>query len=83
MDMHLVLSFINKLHHFEDEADANTNKDCYTFPALKKKLAIIVSQLVSDNVFSWTGQQKVYSYKKSPLFQTFDWKLVTEWFKKL
>jgi len=61
---------------------SNKNKDYHTFPAFKKDLAMIVSQLVSDDVFSESGQRKLYSYKKSPLFQTLDWESVTEWLKE-
>ena len=77
------LGIINKLcGRFEDEADASKNKDYHTFPAFKKDLAMIVSQLVSDDVFSESSQQNLQSYKRSPLFQTFDWKAVTEWLKE-
>jgi len=43
---------------------------------------MIVSQLVSDDVFSESSQRKLYSYNKSPLFQTFDWESVTGWLKE-
>ena len=77
------LGVINKLcSRFEDEAGAYKNKDYHTFPAFKKDMAMIVCQLVSDNVFSEASQQKLISYKKSPLFQSFDWESVTEWLKE-
>ena len=45
-------------------------------------MAMIVCQLVSDNVFSEASQQKLVSYKKSSLFQSFDWESVIERLKE-
>ena len=75
------LGVISKLcSHFEDEADATKNKSYHTFPTFKKDLAMIVSQLVSD---SENNSRKLSSYKKkAPLFQTINWKSVTEWLQK-
>lgn len=77
------LGIISKLcSHFEDEADAMKNKSFHTFPSFKKDLAMIVSQLVSDNVLGETTTQKFSSYTKTPLFQTFDWETITTWLKE-
>ena len=77
------LGIISKLcGHFEDEADATKNKSFHTFPSFNKDLAMIVSQLVSDDVLGESSPQKFCSYKKTPLFQNFDWETITKWLQK-
>ena len=56
------LGIISKLCcRFEDEADTYKNKDYHTFPTFKKDLSLIVSQLISDNVFGGDDHQKFAS----------------------
>ena len=66
---------------FEEEGDANQNKDYHTFPAFKKDLSLIVSQLISDNVFGGDDHRKFTLYNKSPMLQYIDWDMLSEWIK--
>lgn len=62
----------------EQEVEIQDNKDFHTFSSFEKDLSIILEQLARDDLLD-NIPRGLMSYKKCPIFQSFNLKQLTTW----